>query len=429
MNTIYLNPTDVLFFRDGRPMSGSATGHGSAWPLPHVINATFHAALHRAEIKGVHTHKTGVSTTRDEDAKREQKFGGLTTVGPFPVNKEGEWFFPRPADAQNSQSHSITLKPLGTEARPSSLELGLLPAVNTCPPTKDQSEPWLSAQAWEAYLEQSNSTLSPGHYLPDSAFSDAEHQIGIGIEATTGTTKEAAFYSASYLRLKPNWKLGVLAEAIDKVNGSKEERRDLIPAMLDTEQHLIIGGQQRSCTTELLPKAPIPLPTGPEILGTRVKWTLLTPAIFPQIGEHSGGWLPSWIDQSGLQVQLLDGPGKNKAKRMGVPQGQPIKAKLVASIVTGSLAVTGFATSTENNGAKSTHLAVPAGSVYYFEAEDETHAKKLADALNWFGASKESTTSILNRRSTLFGEKGFGLGVCSKWSPLRPSKQDACTTK
>jgi len=418
MNTIYLNPTDVLFFRDGRPMGGSATGHGAAWPLPHVINAAFHAALHRAEIKGVHTHKTGVSTKRDKDAKREQKFGGLTTVGPFPVNKKGEWFFPRPADAQNSQSHSITLKPLGAETRPSSLGVGLLPAVNTCPPTKDQPEPWLSAQAWVAYLEQSNSTLPTGHYLLDSAFSDSEHQIGIGIDPAKGTTKAAAFYSASYLRLKPNWKLGVLAEAIDKLNGSNEERRDLIPAMLDTEQHLIIGGQQRSCTTELLLKAPIPLPTGPKVVGNRVKWTLLTPAIFPHIGEHPGGWLPSWIDKISLEIQLLDGPGKNKAARMGMPQGQPIKAKLVGSIVNASLAVTGFATSTENSGAKSTHYAVQAGSVYYFEAENESQAKKLADALNWCGASEKPPNTILNRRSTLFGEKGFGIGVCSNWSPL-----------
>jgi hypothetical protein len=65
MNTILLQPTDVLFFRDGRPMTGSLAGHGDAWPLPNVINAAFHAALHRAQLDAdgsqkLHTHRRGV---------------------------------------------------------------------------------------------------------------------------------------------------------------------------------------------------------------------------------------------------------------------------------------------------------------------------------------------------------------------------------
>jgi hypothetical protein len=50
MNTILLQPSDVLFFRDGRPMNASLAGHGAAWPLPNVINAAFHAALHRGSV-------------------------------------------------------------------------------------------------------------------------------------------------------------------------------------------------------------------------------------------------------------------------------------------------------------------------------------------------------------------------------------------
>jgi nucleoside-diphosphate-sugar epimerase len=65
-------------------------------------------------------------------------------------------------------------------------------------------------------------------------------------------------------------------------------------------------------------------------------------------------------------------------------------------------------------GAKSTHLAVPAGAVYYFRAASEADAKSLAAALNWHGSNTNPTT-IRNRRSTLMGEKGFGLGVCTNW--------------
>ena len=34
LHQILLQPNDVLFFRDGRPMSGSLAGHSVAWPLP-----------------------------------------------------------------------------------------------------------------------------------------------------------------------------------------------------------------------------------------------------------------------------------------------------------------------------------------------------------------------------------------------------------
>lgn len=54
MNTLLLQPTDVLFFRDGRPMGGASAGHGAGWPLPTVTDAAFHA-LHRSDLKG-HAH-------------------------------------------------------------------------------------------------------------------------------------------------------------------------------------------------------------------------------------------------------------------------------------------------------------------------------------------------------------------------------------
>src|SRR5437667_4140884 len=98
MNTILLQPTDVLFFRDGRPMEGSLAGHGAAWPLPNVINAAFHAAIHRASSERVHEHRRVARGTYAEDAKRDRKFGSLQTAGPFPMRSGGTWFFPRPAD-------------------------------------------------------------------------------------------------------------------------------------------------------------------------------------------------------------------------------------------------------------------------------------------------------------------------------------------
>src|SRR6266571_5292044 len=128
MNTILLQPTDVLFFRDGRPMEGSLAGHGAAWPLPHITNAALHAALHRGFPVDATELNHGESTTRygdhlhrvvrrgtAQEAERHRRFGSLATAGPFPVRQRtagdppalpGDspdtaaanqtWFLPRP---------------------------------------------------------------------------------------------------------------------------------------------------------------------------------------------------------------------------------------------------------------------------------------------------------------------------------------------
>ncbi len=165
-----------------------------------------------------------------------------------------------------------------------------------------------------------------------------------------------------------------------------------------------------------------------------VKWVLLTPAIWPRIEksesqplveEHTGGWLPSWIRHADGRVMLKRGNPERDSResrdawRKRVRNLPPIEARLVAAIVGKPVSVTGFAlaheaATRERGGAKSTHLAAPAGCVYYFEADSEQAASDLADALNWHGGDATQRT-ICRRRSTLMGEKGFGLGVCGSW--------------
>jgi CRISPR type III-B/RAMP module-associated protein Cmr3 len=320
----------------------------------------------------------------------------------------------------------ITLKPVSITS-PSSLPAPLAYAVgSTLPPTKDRPESWWSQAAWQRYLGGGTAD-SAADFANDSDFSDPEHAIGIGIDSGTGTQNGEQFYSAHSLRLREGWRLGTLAEAQDKVNGNADDRRDLIAALFPnngSEAAVIVGGQQRICSVQRQNPVELPLPRSATISGTRVKWVLLTPAVFPRINDHPGAWLPSWVDMTGA-VQLLDGPGKNYAKRHPkVPVGRPILAQLVASIIGKPAPVTGYALPNaadpdrSQGGAKATHLAVPAGAVYYFECADEPAALALAAALNWHGTTPG--TQIRNRRSTLMGEKGFGLGVCGTWDFHHP---------
>jgi len=453
MNAILLRPTDVLFFRDGRPMSGSLAGHTAAWPLPDVTNHALHAALHRAGLDGVHSHRRGRSGEYSE--QRDRKFGSVVSAGPFPVDEHGRWFFPRPKDAQQKSSVELTFKPVRSMKKDgdespwagSSLPKPLEYAVaSTRPPDKEAGEePWLSSDAFTEYLRQHR--LQPGtdHFLRDESIADREANLGIGIDPDTQTTgQETAagkIYTAHYLRLRDGFQMGLIAAAEDKEYQHPEHGRDLLRSLLNgNPTRIVVGGQQRICTATLQSCAGngLPMPRGLTTAADftvlsngriALKWILLSPAIFPEIpatkkdgspqNPHPGGWLPNWVDARTGKVLLTSGAGIRKSQRKPrVAAGGTIAARLVAALVPKPIPVTGWAlpndTDRPQGGAKSTHLAVPAGAVYYFEADSPQEASKLAAALNWHGDTPG--TQIKNRRSTLLGEKGFGLGVCGTWN-------------
>ncbi|MFN0077918.1 MAG: type III-B CRISPR module-associated Cmr3 family protein [Prosthecobacter sp.] len=473
MNTLLLQPTDVLFFRDGRPMGGSLGGHGAAWPLPTVASAALHAALHRADLEkasGARLHGHDHHRNDGERINDVRKFGSLVSAGPFPVikDKDGKeaWLFPRPLDAgidkDENDSTQPTLLPLaeGFTQEHSSLPPPLKLAIaNTCGPTKKSPSPWWNAAAWETYLGTVEVDAKPA-YHEDSAFADTEFSYGIGMNPDTGTQDGERFYSAHYLRLKPEGRLGLLAESQDKINGDPNDKRDLIISLFPnngSQTPVIVGGQQRRCTVESHHHAPVPLPKGKtdgfeskdagEKSTWLVKWVLLTPAIFPVIPDkdkngnpmnpHPGGWLPNWVfldwdsdkgearehaDNGRVMLKLGDTARREREGRetwrRRVAALPNITATLVAALTGKPIPVTGYALPNQDvveiqGGAKHTHLAVPAGSVYYFTCTTKDAAEKLAAALNWHG--KEDFTTIKNRRSTLMGEKGFGLGVCGTW--------------
>ncbi len=433
-----LSPTDVLFFRDGRPMEGSSSGHGAAWPLPNVLSSAIHHAMRRADLPDLHQHRlarNGKILSPDRETKG-RVFGSLQTAGPFPVVDE-QWLFPRPSDADQKESAGTTHFPLMTpvDGSASSLAGNLHPVVSKHAPSKDKAERWMTAEAYLAYLKDSN---SPGkaHFFNDEQLFAAEHNIGIGIDPDTDSQDGERFYSASYLRLLPGVQLGLIGLCMDKGTQGKAADHDLIADTFpnsNRETHILAGGQQRTCTVKRETREKLPLPLGPQIEGKRVRWTLLTPAIFPHLSvsdrnttEHPGGWLPTWVHPETMKVQLKDpqasvrGSESREGWRQRVSVLPAIDATLVATSIPRAVTVTGWALGDSDDagnlmpgGARATHLAVPAGAVYYFEASSAEEARKLAAALNWHGLS--TGTEIQNRRSSLMGEKGFGLGVCSNW--------------
>jgi CRISPR type III-B/RAMP module-associated protein Cmr3 len=435
MPVYHIVPNDVLFFRDARPMTAGegSGGHGAHWPHPGIFFSAVHSALYRAygdrRLEGEHQHRAGRNGQYGDESTRSKRFGSLSTVGPFPV-KTGQWLFPTPGDVTSDAMRGrATLLPIpmasGTSDLPQPLTHGL---GSTVMPSKDLAQPWRSKAALESYLCDKESLSGA---FRDGDVMSAEWNTGIGIDPERGVQDGEHIYSAEYLRLQQDVSLGTHASMPLKERDGAEGMKALFTA---EGRVLVMGGQQRACNVEergtMLDQC---LPVGPMVKGMRVKWVLLSPAVFPAIEAdsgrgilpHPGGWLPNWVDSASGQVLLKKGDTERKINESRESWRQRVRGfasfdcKLVAARISGSVAISGWSLESDGNGgqigAKSTLLAVPAGSVYFFEGPDATG---LADALNWHGSSRANVKAVTNRRSALLGEQGFGLGVCGGWTGM-----------
>lgn len=419
-------PQDVLFLRDARPMEASDAGCGANWPRPDQLwNALIHQ-MHRLWPQRQTWEGEAHSKRDDElDSTRHSsdRFGALQTVGPFPLDGNMV-YFPCPLDlgvAEDGKLLPMQLVPGANTDLPKPLSLAF-----STPVLGKQSLPaWISHAEYLQYLE------SKPFQVEKAPLYDVERNIGIAIDSNTGTTISGMIYQAEYLRLREGIGLAFLASCEIKPKGGS----GLVDVLekISIPAPLIIGGQQG--LANMLPATW----SLPEIKAKEVaqqplllRWTLLSPAVFPKIEAdpsrsltgHSGGWLPNWIDPHTGNV-MLPKPTEDSLRRPGESreawrerrrnQGS-IDAKLVAARIGKPLFFSGWdlhqktdkAGQQTTQGAKPTQAAVPAGSTYVFECQNPAAFQELWQALDARGPDGR-----IVRRSTNFGEKGFGIGVCS----------------
>ena len=397
---INLSPRDLLFFRDARPMSGGGIGEGGNWPLPHTLHGALHTALYQS-VPERQNWETSVRRPKREGAQAgekttEMRFGNLRSVGPFP-SRENEVFVPAPRDLVNDKDKGkaiVGFEPVKfpdpwTNELPSPL---LYSVARKGKPGKDPLPAWISLTEFFNYLRREPVALKGSEELWQ-----VERNVGIALDDISGATREGMLYQAEKMRLMDD----VHFRAFVSLAGSCP---DLIADILQQNIKITFGGESSVVTSSGFRKmdrnAPFESPM--EIQGTRVKWTLITPARFRK------GWCPAWVDETGkvrLPATTCERePGEHREEwRKRLKALPPISAHLVATLMPSPRHVSGWRVGGDG-GPKKTERLVEAGSVYYFEADTPEQARLLSQALNG------------TPRSDFLGEKGYGYGLCSSWN-------------
>lgn len=443
MNTVLLQPTDVLFFRDAIPMSaGRGKGAGCRMPFPSTLHEAFRTSLLLAtgqtvqEKSEVGRPKSAPRTGNwhDQDWPKQdhrlivtRAFRSLRIVGPLPFlsdpftrkeMKNGQHtglqvtynglLLPVPLDAafDEARQHLCRLKLWRNPSADSrqAKEAGAiqplcLPVATTSPNKHGQLHGWWTVAQYRAYLggesAKANDRFRP---LPTEELWQSEHRIGVEINPASFAAAEGQLYAGSFLRAHDHTRFAAqleLGAAGAAANGEAGQISMLDWLLLGGERRLARVWQKKTDRQPLpdffadlkTPPSP-PASDGPCLL----KWILVTPAIFAH------GSLPGWCwnDRDGRLVgDVRLGASQRKANRTALPG----RAHLISWCLGRPLTVSGWDVVEQH--AKPTQLAVPAGSVFYFLCENHSTAAALAARLHW------------QPRSDHYGEKGCGYGLVS----------------
>jgi CRISPR-associated protein Cmr3 len=349
---LFLEPTDVWLFRDGRSFDAFSDHRAASLfpPYPTVVQGAIrshHLIVAGVDLRDRKAIVDAVGTGHD--------VGNLRLRGPFLARRDGERvarYFPQPADAVSVTREPPTLRPASPPEVPSATLVSVptprLLGVRD-QPAKVQTDLWLLEDDLGAYLKGRTVAAVCGRSL-----FLREVRSGIGRDDAKRTTREGALYEAEFIRVHPDVGLLVEMEGYDGWPKSGIMR---------------IGGEGRGARFEQVTAASWPVP--PDPLPRRFKVYFATPTFF------AAGWLP----EHGGWTRYFEGD-----------------AELVAAAVGRYESVGGFDVASRSH--KPARRYVPAGSVYYFESSGQTRLRP----------------DLLQRALTDWGaEIGFGQIVVEEW--------------
>jgi CRISPR-associated protein Cmr3 len=373
MSWLFIEPQDVWLFRDGRPFD-AGVDHGASSLFPPTPNT----------VQGIIRSRYLVEQDVDfqKYANRDSSLQAVSKAIGWPGNGYGQMKLRGPLVARWDEGNQTLMRyvPLPADVVKVGDDYQLLrplkaPLVRTNWPSGDllplwlqvtdddvpkQAQGWLSERALPDYLAGTPSAnLIVEH---DDALFVREGRLGVGIASHRKRPEEGFLYQVEFIRPRPG--VGLTVE----LSGIQLASRGL----------LRMGGESRAgrywtVTPGALPGQAI---SGPDDDGrTRFRLIFLTPARF------EGGWQPEGGDWSAF----FDKPVILKAAAL--PRAQSIGGARVDN-------------QSQRGGRfqKTMWRYVPAGSVFFFEAEGPVRPLK--------SCFTDDNTE---------GQIGFGLAIFGKW--------------
>lgn len=356
MTWLFIEPADVWAFRDARSMA-VAGGHvvpSRFPPTPQTVQGALRAlVLGHSRVGWQAFREQSTPAARDLGEQigypaaqgRAATLGTFAMSGPFLARRENGHivrYVPLPYDVRRTQADPplyFTLKPMRRHAFATNQPLGANLAPLWPDPEIDIEEPeplWLSADGLCKYLAGEMATCIPEKdWVTTDALFGSEPRLGIALDYRYRRPVEHMLYQIAFVR--PERDTGLLVYVNEGVSLPSDEGA------------LRLGGESRAAYYRQVVQADLRLgATESSQPSQRFKMVLLTPAYF------DGGWQPQ--DGDAGWSHLLGAPVKLISAALGRPQ--PIGGWDV----------------TQRGGRgwhKPMYAYVPAGSVYFFEAEEE----------------------------------------------------------
>lgn len=335
---IFIEPNDVLMFRDGKPFSGGDDHYarGIFPPFPSTFYGAIRSKILSEKYPQYESYQKGVMP---DDIKREigtnSSYGSLTITNFLLARRENEIInpiFSIPKDVVKIKGKDkkdlFILKPEERLRNQINFNLPIASLTNLWFKNEDPLEEindFISLEMLDKYLQGD----IPDETIDKNDLYQKEERVGIGKDRMRKTAATGLLYSVEYLRLKQE--VGFIVE----LSGVES---------LPKEGLLRLGGDHRSAFYK---ETSFQMPDAEMIKkkinnAERFKLILLTPTIF------NNGWLPDWIDV-GSGEGWING----------------ISLKMVSAAIGKPLYIGGFDFAKEKP--KDMKKAVPQGSVYYFE--------------------------------------------------------------
>lgn len=334
---IFIEPNDVLMFRNGKPFSGGDDHYarGIFPPFP----STFYGAM-RSKILSEHPQceryiRGDVTDDLKEEIGTPTSYGSLAITNFLFARKENEVInpvFPVPKDVVRikgkEQRDLFILRPnegLSKQIKTNLPINSLVPLWLKTEEPLEETTGFISLEMMRKYLE---GTMQKEIINSNDLF-QSDERIGIKKDRIRKAAATGALYSVEYFRFKEDG--GFIVE----LSGVRS---------LPKEGLMRLGGDHRSvfykeCSFQM-PDAEVVKKKVNET--GRFKLILLTPAIFNK------RWIPDWIDSESGEGRL-----------------NGILLKLVSAVIGKPVHIGGF--DLVKRIPKDMDKAVPQGSVYYLE--------------------------------------------------------------